>query len=161
MRFRHHALATFGTGADRPLREWQGIIRQMVATGLLEIDIAGFGGLHATQAGSALMRGDGDFRYRPDRIRKDPVAKRAAAATTAVDELDAAAAALLRSLKTLRLELAKARDVPAYVIFSDRSLVDMAARRPRTPDEFAEVFGVGAAKQKKFAEAFLEVIAAA
>jgi ATP-dependent DNA helicase RecQ len=159
-RFRHHALPIFGAGADRPQREWQGIIRQMVAAGLLEIDIAGFGGLRATPAGAALMGGDGDFRYRPDRIRKDPVAKRATtAAAKAVDELDDAAAELLKSLKVLRLELAKARKVPAYVIFSDRSLIDMAARRPRTPDEFAEVFGVGAAKQKNFAEAFLEVIA--
>ena len=124
-----------------------------------------------TPAGSALMRGDGEFRYRPDRIRPDPIrpdpvrtepgAKRAtAAATKAVDELDAAAAELLKSLKVLRLELAKARNVPAYVIFSDRSLIDMAARRPRTSDEFAEVFGVGVAKQKNFAEVFLQAIAA-
>ncbi|MHA1600481.1 MAG: DNA helicase RecQ [Alphaproteobacteria bacterium] len=160
MRFRHHALPTYGAGADRPLREWQGIIRQMVAAGLVEIDIAGFGGLRMTPAGSALMHGEGDFRYRPDRIRKDPVVKRGtAAATKAVDELDGAAAELLKSLKALRLELAKARNVPAYVIFSDRSLIDMAARRPRTPDEFADVFGVGAAKQKKFADAFLQAIA--
>lgn len=171
MRFRHHALPTYGAGADRPQREWQGIIRQMVAAGLLEIDIAGYGGLHMTPSGSALMRGDGEFRYRPDRIRADPIradpirtepgAKRAtAAATKAVDELDAAAAELLKSLKVLRLELAKARNVPAYVIFSDRSLIDMAARRPRTSDEFAEVFGVGAAKQKNFADVFLQAIAA-
>jgi ATP-dependent DNA helicase RecQ len=108
-----------------------------------------------------LLRGDGAFRYRPDRIGADPVAKRAtAAATKAVDELDAAAAELLKSLKRLRLELAKTRKVPAYVIFSDRSLIDMAVKRPRTPGEFAQVFGVGAAKQEKFAEAFLRVIAA-
>jgi ATP-dependent DNA helicase RecQ len=160
IRFRHQALSVFGAGAGRPLREWQGIIRQMVAAGLLEIDIAGYGGLHATPAGSDLMRGDGAFRYRPDRIGADPVARRAtSAASKAVDELDAAAAELLKSLKILRLELAKARNVPAYVIFSDRSLIDMAARRPRTAGEFAQVFGVGAAKQEKFAAAFLRVIA--
>jgi ATP-dependent DNA helicase RecQ len=89
------------------------------------------------------------------------VAKRATtAATKAVDELDTAATDLLKSLKILRLELAKARKVPAYVIFSDRSLIDMAARRPRNASEFAQVFGVGAAKQEKFAAAFLQIIAA-
>jgi ATP-dependent DNA helicase RecQ len=161
-RFKHQALSVFGAGTDRPQREWQGIIRQMIAAGLLEIDIAGFGGLHPTSAGSDLLRGAGAFHYRPDRIGADPVAKRATtAATKAVDELDAAATDLLKSLKILRLELAKARKVPAYVIFSDRSLIDMAVKRPRTPGEFAQVFGVGAAKQEKFADAFLQVIAAA
>jgi len=159
-RCRHNALSVFGGGAGRPQREWQGIVRQMIAAGLLEIDIAGYGGLRVTPAGAALRRGEGTFRYRPDRIGADPVARRAAAAAAReADELDDAAAELLKSLKALRLELAKDRKVPAYVIFSDRSLIDMAAKRPRTPDEFSQVFGVGAAKQEKFAEAFLEVIA--
>jgi len=154
--FGHDRLPTFGTGADRPAREWQGIIRQMVAAGLLDIDIAGYGGLRATAAGDALMRGEGGFRFRPDRLVKAPAAKRKAAPAA---ELDPPAARLLQDLKALRLTLAKQRGVPAYVIFSDRTLIDMAVRRPRNADEFAGVYGVGAAKVRDFAEVFLAAIA--
>ena len=62
---------------------------------------------------------------------------------------------LLIRLKTLRLNLAKARGVSAYIIFSDRTLADMAARKPQTHDELATVHGVGEAKLRDFAEPFL------
>ena len=62
-------------------------------------------------------------------------------------------------LKALRLELARERGVPAYVVFPDRALADMARRRPHTEAEFAEVHGVGAAKLEQFAEPFLAAIA--
>ena len=80
--------------------------------------------------------------------------------TADLSELDAAAAALLTDLKALRMRLAKARSVPAYVIFSDRSLVDMAPRAPTTPEAFAEVNGVGKAKLKDLADPFLDAIVA-
>ena len=67
---------------------------------------------------------------------------------------------LLATLKSLRLKLAKERRLPAYLIFSDRTLLDMAARRPRNEEEFAAVNGVGAAKLQKFATPFLTAIAA-
>ncbi|MCE9521258.1 MAG: HRDC domain-containing protein, partial [Alphaproteobacteria bacterium] len=67
---------------------------------------------------------------------------------------------LLAALKQLRLRLAKERRVAAYLIFSDKSLADMAERRPRTRDEFAEVHGVGAAKLKDFAKIFIDAIRA-
>ena len=158
LKWRHDELPTYGRGADRAAGEWSGIIRQMVAAGLLEIDIAGYGGLKATQAGTALMRGEGEFRYRPDTIRA-PRSERHKAASAAAQSLDDAGADLLLRLKALRLDLAKARDVPAYVIFSDKTLIDMAARRPCDRDAFAEVYGVGAAKLTDFAEVFLAEIA--
>ncbi|MGH6882041.1 MAG: HRDC domain-containing protein, partial [Hypericibacter sp.] len=143
----------------RPQGEWQGVIRQMVAAGLLDIDIAGYGGLRVAADGAALMRGQGSFRYRPDRLRKEPKGRRStSAAAKAADNLDAAGGELLQHLKALRLTLAKARGVPAYVIFSDRTLADMAAKRPRNADEFAEVFGVGEAKRRDFGTLFLQVI---
>jgi ATP-dependent DNA helicase RecQ len=168
-RFRHDALPVFGAGAARSQGEWQGIIRQMVAAGLLDIDIAGYGGLRATAAADAVTRGAAPFRYRPDRLRKEKAAKSTRAYTgtagganpTAAKEaaaLDPRAAALLQRLKALRLTLAKERNVPAYVIFSDRTLIDMAAKRPQTRAAFAEVFGVGEAKLKDFAEVFLREI---
>jgi ATP-dependent DNA helicase RecQ len=158
-KWRHDELPTYGAGADRAAGEWTGIIRQMVAAGLLEIDIAGYGGLKATQAGAALMQGEGEFRYRPDTIRAPKSAGRKAAASAAAQSLDDTGADLLQRLKALRLDLAKARDVPAYVIFSDKALIDMAARRPADRDAFAEVYGVGAAKLRDFGDIFLAEIA--
>ncbi len=68
--------------------------------------------------------------------------------------------ALLAALKAVRLQLARERNVPAFVIFSDRTLIDMAARRPHDMDTFAAVHGVGAAKLKDFGGLFLNTIAA-
>ena len=70
-------------------------------------------------------------------------------------------AALLCALKAMRLELARERGVPAYIVFPDRTLIDMARRRPRTEAEFAEVNGVGAAKLREFSQPFLAAIEAA
>ncbi len=157
--FRHDSLPAYGVGAARSQREWQGIIRQMVASGLLEIDIAGYGGLRYGEAAAALLQGDATFRYRPDKLGKDKPAKRPkVSAAEAAYDLDDSGVKLLQELKALRLDLAKERGVPAYVIFSDRTLVDMADKRPKTKDEFADVFGVGAAKLRDFAGIFLVAI---
>ena len=156
----HDRLDVYGAGAGRSQKEWQGIVRQMVAAGLLDIDIAGFGGIKMTADGQALARGEGEFRYRADRIAKTPArTRRGAAAAGETAALDSAANALLAVLKAKRLRLAEERGVPAYVIFSDRSLADMAVKRPATRAEFAEVFGVGEAKLRDFSEMFLEIIA--
>jgi ATP-dependent DNA helicase RecQ len=154
----HDRLPTFGTGSDLAQNQWHGIIRQMVARNLLAIDIEGYGGLRATDDGMALMRGEGAFRYRPDPVRKTAGGSGRKSGAAAAN-LDAAASQLLDRLKAERLRFAKERNVPAYVIFSDRSLIDMAERRPRSVDEFGTIFGVGAAKTKDFAEPFLKVIA--
>ncbi|MBT5416237.1 MAG: DNA helicase RecQ [Rhodospirillaceae bacterium] len=157
-KFGHERLPVFARGAERSDREWRAILRQMVAAGLIGIDIAGHGGLHPTAAGEALLAGEGEFRYRPDRKREKgrKLAKAAEAAG-----LDREGEGLLDRLKSLRLDLAKERGVPAYVVFSDRSLIDMAARRPSDAAAFAEVYGVGAAKQRDFSEIFLAAIAEA
>ena len=161
-RFGHRRLPAFGAGADRGKNEWRSMIRQMVATGFLRLDIAGYGGLGITDKGHALMRGEGEFLFREDRVIA-PSAARATRARPDMAEperpLDRDEEALLTVLKALRLELARERGVPAYVVFPDRTLVDMTRRRPRTDAEFAEVHGVGAAKLKQFAEPFLAAIA--
>ena len=154
---RHHdRLAPFGAGAQHKKEEWRAIIRQLVASDHLKLDIAGMGGLALTAKGRDLLRGQGTFQYRPvvvERTRRD---RREAAGA----ELDDAQSALLEQLKSLRLRLAKERRVPAYVVFSDRSLIDMAQRRPRNRSEFAEVNGVGRAKLEEFGDVFLAAIRA-
>ena len=162
VRFGHRRLPAFGAGADRGKNEWRSMIRQMVATGFLRLDVAGYGGLGITDKGRALLRGEGEFLFRADRVIAPSAARkpRERTGTAAPErELDEGETALLNALKALRLELARERNVPAYVVFPDRALVDMARRRPRTEAEFAEVHGVGAAKLKQFAEPFLAAIA--
>jgi len=155
----HDRLPTFGAGADRTLPEWNAMIRQLVASGFLAIDIQGFGGLGLTDKGMDLLKGEAEFRFRPDTVAKGGRRPRGANRAEA-EALDPRAQDLLQALKKLRLDLAHERAVPAYVIFSDKTLIDMAARRPATRDEFAGVFGVGRAKLEEFSDIFLEAIAA-
>ncbi len=154
----HDRLSEHGAGAGRKAEEWRSIIRQMVAAGFLYMDVRDYGGLKITKRGEALRRGDEVFRYRHDVVARVP-AKSRRSAPAAAQDLDAPALELLGRLKALRSKLARARGVPAYVVFTDRALQDMARKAPRNREEFAEVHGVGAAKLKDLAEPFLEVIA--
>ena len=157
----HDRVPTFGTGADIKKADWRSLIRQLVASGFLRLDVGGYGGLALTDKGQALLRGEEAFHYRPDAMSPaSAAAGRKAKGAELAAELSAADTALLVRLKELRLRLAKERGVPAYVVFADKSLVEMAQRRPGNVDEFAEINGVGAAKLRDFAEPFLAAIAA-
>ena len=159
VRFGHHRLPVFGVGKVRGKNDWRSLIRQLVATGFLRLDIAGYGGLAITDAGFDLLRGDGTFHYRADSVVAHPSPSAGETRREeAPDTLTADQADLLAQLKALRLELARERGVPAYVVFHDRTLIDMVHRQPRTREAFAEVNGVGAAKLERFAEPFLAVI---
>ena len=147
----HDRLPSFGSGAARKKEEWQSLVRQLVAAGFLAPDE--HGGLTITDQGYALSRGEAVFTYRALELRAR------AKTLSATDEVSGDPA-LLAALKALRLKLARERQVPAYVIFSDRTLLDMAARAPSDLDGFAAVHGVGAAKLKDFGAAFLGAIAA-
>jgi len=147
----HNGLASFGSGAGRKKEEWQSLIRQMAAAGLLAPDE--HGGLAITEKGAGLRRGESLFQFRA-------AAPRPKVRVDAADIGPAGDPGLLAALKVLRLRLARERQVPAYVIFSDRALIDMAARRPCDLDGFAAVNGVGAAKLKDFGRVFLAAIAA-
>ena len=147
----HDDLACFGSGAARKKEEWQSLIRQMAAADFLSSDE--HGGLRITERGEDLRRGTGTFHFRP----ATPRAKVRAGTIAASEGGDPD---LLAALKAVRLKLARERQVPAYVIFSDRTLIDMTALQPRNLDEFAQVNGVGAAKLKDFGKVFLAAIAA-
>ena len=155
----HDRLADHGIGHDVEKDTWRSIVRQMVAVGHLRLDITGHGGLSLTESGAALMRGETTFHYRQDTAR--PKAKSKAGVAGPALELSDFDTDLFVSLKALRLNLAEERGVPAYVIFPDRALMDMARRRPRNEAEFADVHGVGKAKLRDFARPFLELIAGA
>ncbi|MFK0689322.1 DNA helicase RecQ [Mesorhizobium sp. IMUNJ 23033] len=153
----HHRLASFGSGVAHKKDFWLSLIRQLVAGGFLMPDPEGHGGLAIAEKGHALGRGEIPFLYRVETRQRRGKMRAAQGAAIDTEGLDAS---LLAALKTLRLRLAKERQMPAYVIFSDRTLIDMAARCPSDLDAFAEVNGVGAAKLREFGEIFLGAIAA-
>ncbi|MCY4182074.1 MAG: DNA helicase RecQ, partial [Gammaproteobacteria bacterium] len=161
-RFRHDRLESYGTGKDRSAVELRSLIRQLVAAGFLQLDIAGYGGIKLAAKGRELLNGEGEFLYRKDTVK--PSAKsarreqRKQQQLIASQPLDESQNALLARLKALRLELAKERGVPAYVVFPDRALIEMAQRQPRTEAEFALINGVGTVKMERFAKPFLAEI---
>ena len=157
MALKHDALPVFGIGKAHGKQHWQSLLRQMVGGGFLSIDVAGFGGLGITAKGRTLTNGGGEFRYRRDIVRTSKKADRARRMVAAVEE-GGISDELLQRLKGLRAKLARQRSVPAFVIFSDRTLIDMAAKRPLTRWDFGEVHGVGEAKLQQFADIFLTEI---
>ncbi len=156
---RHDQLSSYGTGSRMTKNDLRSMIRQMTAAGFLELDIAGHGGLSLTERGLNLMNGEVGFQFHQQAAGK-PAPKKTRRRIDADIELSSRDQGLLDALKDLRRQLAQERGVPAYVIFADRSLEDMAQRRPHDMESFAEIHGVGAAKLKKFAELFLAIIAA-
>ncbi len=150
--------AATATPAAVPLKaeEWRALIRQLVAGMYLDLDIAGYGALKVTESGAVLLRGKAAFFYRP------AIARRRETKTLRKADAEAGSrhedASLLAALKALRMRLARERRVPAYAIFPDRTLIEMAERPPRDTMEFASISGVGAAKLKQFAGVFLKTI---
>jgi ATP-dependent DNA helicase RecQ len=140
---------------SRKKEDWQSLIRQMVGEGLLRHDVQGYGGLEIADKGHTLLRGEGTFEARPF---KPQTRSKKSARAEAIGEQSTDDQSLIAVLKALRMRLAKEKRVPPYVIFSDKSLIDMARLRPRDESEFGMVHGVGAAKLKDFAATFLRAI---
>ena len=151
----HDGLPTFAVGRDLPKAEWQAVFRQMMGHDLIRPDPERHGALRMTEAARPILRGEDGITLRRDTIRKSvgrPVVK------TLVSDEDAP---LLSALKAKRRALAEAARVPAYVIFTDRTLIEMAETRPATLDDMARISGVGAKKLESYGAAFLEVVAGA
>ena len=159
-KFNHHKCATYGEGKSFNKETWRSIMRQMISSGLLKIDIAGYGGLHITDKGFDVSNGNEPFFYRQETLAtKEKSSPKTKTAQPHI-ELSNRDELLLAELKKLRLQLAKDKNVPAYVIFPDKTLIEIAAIRPSNIEEFAKIKGVGQAKLDKFAEVFLAVVSA-
>ncbi len=152
---RHDTLSTWGIGKDWSRPQWQAIFRQMMGHDLVRPDPERHGALRMTEAAKPILKGEAQINLRKDTIRK---ATRRPAVKAMVAEEDAP---LLSALKVKRRALAEAARVPAYVIFPDRTLIEMAEKRPQTLDDMARIGGVGAKKLERYGDTFLEVIAGA
>jgi ATP-dependent DNA helicase RecQ len=150
--FGHQNLQTFGVGGEYDQRQWQGIFRQMMGADLVRPDPARHGALVMTDAALPILRGEAEITLRKDALAKSD---RRPAVRALVSDEDAP---LLSALKAKRRAFAEAARVPAYVIFTDRTLIEMAEKRPATLDAMAGISGVGAKKLDRYGDAFLEVI---
>jgi ATP-dependent DNA helicase RecQ len=155
-RYGHDQLKTFGVGQEHSKNEWRSIFRQLHAAGVIALEIE-FGRWSMTERGRAVLKGEERVILRKAEPR--PPRKREVKAMLESGRLSPAEQALFDALRKLRGELARAQGVPAYVIFPDRSLMDMVRLRPRSPSELRLVHGVGGAKLAQYGADFLAVIA--
>ena len=156
--FRHDKLSTYAIGGEYSRTEWRAIFRQLVAMGLLVVDVAGHGGLRFGPDCRAVLRGE-----RRVELRRDPAGRRArkpAKTRPAATIEDPADEALFQALRAHRMVLAKAQGVPPYVIFHDSTLVEIAYAKPTDLVQFGRLNGVGQVKLDRYGANFLAIIAA-
>ena len=149
----HEELPTFGVGKEYSKAQWQVIFRQMMGYDLIRPDPERHGGLRITDDARLLLKGESKIQLRVDtasgKTEHDPIVK------SLVSEENAP---LLSSLKAQRRALAEQQKVPAYIVFTDKTLIEMAEIRPVTLDEMASVSGVGSKKLERYGRQFLKVI---
>jgi ATP-dependent DNA helicase RecQ len=158
-KFGHDILPTFGVGKEFGKLEWRSIFRQLHGAGIVALDINGYGGWTVTDAGWRVLKGAGKVTLRKDTLK--PATKKTARAAENAAALSGGSAgdtALFEALRKRRSELAKAQRVAAYVVFADKTLLDMVRRKPANAGEMSAVHGVGEAKLKQYGDVFLEVI---
>ncbi|MGD9542326.1 DNA helicase RecQ [Methylocystis sp.] len=151
----HDAIKTFGVGKEFSKSQWSSIMRQLFATGALRTASAEHGGFALTPKGEKILMGRETIVLRGDPLTRRERRQKAAAS------LDETTDRILAALKRRRRELAQEEGVPAYVIFADRTLIDMAEKRPATLDDMLAVHGVGERKIARYGDAFLEALAEA
>ncbi|NOY22064.1 MAG: DNA helicase RecQ [Acidobacteria bacterium] len=155
----HDRLSTWGIGKDHSRQAWQQLGRQLIAHGLLSQDPT-YGGLKLTAAAWPVLRSGKKFTGHMDegKAATKPAAKKAVAARREDVLSDPAKRNLFEELRQKRKELATEMDMPPYVVFSDRTLVEMVEHRPATLSELTEIHGVGAVKLKRYGQIFLSVL---
>jgi ATP-dependent DNA helicase RecQ len=158
LKFGHERLRTFGVGKEHNRNEWRSIFRQLQGAGIIALEVGSYGRWTITEQGHRVLKGAAGVELRKEALqpgRQKGPRGATAAALAAAAPVDSA---LFDALRQCRSELAKVQGVPAYVVFADRTLLDMVRLRPRNTPEMALVHGVGQAKLAQYGGAFLDVI---
>ncbi len=154
----HDQLTVFGVGNDLRDDDWRGVVRQLLAQGLLAVE-GDYGTLVLTETSGAVLRREHSVRLRKEPEKPAKAAKPAKSARAETVELPAEAAPVFERLRAWRAATAKEQGVPAYVIFHDATLRQIAARAPTTLDELGTISGIGQNKLTKYGEAVLAALA--
>lgn len=157
--FQHDKLSVYGIGSDFTKPQWQGIFRQLVAHNLLSVDMNEHGGIKITPSGEAFLKEKKTVQLRQDvkqakttSLRKEQSARELASFDSPED------VSLYQVLKAARLSLAKAQNVPPYVIFHDKTLRDMVLTKPKSLTVMGRLHGMGEKKLERYGQVFLDAI---
>jgi ATP-dependent DNA helicase RecQ len=156
--FDHHSLTVFGVGADLSDGEWRGVIRQLMAQGLLSVE-GNYQTFVLTDASRDVLRGERQVMMRRDPAAQRPARSRSSGKGAAAAELPAGAAPVFERLRAWRGATAKEQGVPAYVIFHDATLREIATRMPGSLAELGTISGIGENKLAKYGEGVLATLA--
>jgi ATP-dependent DNA helicase RecQ len=157
-RFGHHRLKTFGVGRELSALEWRSVLRQLMAAGYLTVEMSERAGYRLTEKSRPVLRGEVEIRLRRDQKPPKAAKTRDPQAAPAPAALDGPAAELWEVLRRLRLEIAQELELPAYVIFHDKTLREMAVSRPASREALLAISGVGESKADRYGERFLAAI---
>ena len=155
--FDHDTLSVFGVGTDLSANEWRGVVRQLLARGLLAVQ-PDHGTLALTEASAAVLRREREVPMRREPERRAPKTKPAKAAAAAVTELPQEATETFERLRAWRSATAKDQGVPPYVVFHDKTLREIATLVPTTLDELSAISGVGENKLAKYGQQILDTL---
>ena len=151
----HEQLAVFGIGQAHTANEWRGIYRQLIALGLIEVDVGGHGSLRLAESCRPLLRGEQALQLRQEQKPE----RRKRRSERAIAQLDNDPdRQLFEALRKQRREIAETQGVPPYVVFHDATLLAMATQRPQTLSQLAEIPGIGEHKLAAYGEIFLGVL---
>jgi len=155
---KHETLSTFGIGTELNESEWRGVVRQLLAQGLLGVNSDGFGTLVLTDASTSVLSGERrvNLRREPIRAARSRTSK---ASRTALADLTPEATATFEALRAWRGAEAKEQGVPAYVIFHDATLREIATSGPTTLEQLGTITGIGESKLEKYGEQLLATLA--
>lgn len=158
--FSHHQLSTYGIGKEFTDSDWHSAFRQLLAAGYLDVDIEGFGSILLSPKSSELLKGEANFSLRKESIGRTPKVKKSdkIKGSQVRASLSAEGKSLFDKLRDYRLRLAKAKNIPPYIIFHDSTLQAMATKQPKSLEELRALPGVGDSKLEKYGKGFLEVL---
>jgi ATP-dependent DNA helicase RecQ len=159
-RLRHDRIKTFGVGRDLSAAEWRSVFRQLVSGGYLSVDLAEIAGFRLNEKSGPVLKGELKVEFRRDPLRepapKPPAARKPPSPAEPLE--DEATRRLFEKLRELRRGIALEIGLPSYCVFHDRTLQEMAAVKPATPEQLLGITGVGEKKLERFGEAFLVAI---
>jgi ATP-dependent DNA helicase RecQ len=153
----HHKLPCFGAGQTKSKKYFQSLIRQLVSSGHLRINLEKYGAIQLTPSAKEIMSGQARFY---GSIEISDVSPTPSKARSEVKQLDPPSLDLFQALKETRLQIAREKGVPAFMIFSDATLREMAHHKPQTKGEFLSIKGVGNQKLDEYFEGFVSTIVA-
>lgn len=157
--FGHDQLSTYGVGGEYNKAEWQNIFRQLVAFNLLSPNADGHGGLHISEHGRAFLKEKPSISMRKAIASQKTTKQSSRSKATSLPAIeDNETQQLYDQLKAARAMLAKQQNVPAYVIFHDKTLRELAMKKPSSLEDMLEIGGIGESKLQRYGQPFLDVI---